>query len=161
MIKNYLYVTWLPVIPLPSLYARQVPLAMDCTDKHILISSAPLELLVLQLQHEGGSTVGVAGGSSASEGGLKPAAAVPGRPPSAQPGGAKLVTVRELSLFNVGRPVQDVALVSAAAADMVDKAIRGVDGLWSTADKLVLVQCDRCSGTRYTVVFVLWHMLAG
>lgn len=134
---------------------------MDCTDKHILISSAPLELLVLQLQYEGGSTAGAAG--SSSDGGLTPAAAVPGRPPSAPLGKAKLVAVRELSLFNVGRPVQDVALVSAAAAEMVDRAIRGMRGMRSSADKLVIVQCDRCSGTftRYAVVFVLWHMLAG
>lgn len=98
----------------------QVPLAMDCTDSHILISSAPLELLVLQLQPDSSSAPG---GLSASEG--LQAGAAPGRPPSAPAGKAKLVAVRELSLFNVGRPVQDVALVSAAAADMVEKVIRG------------------------------------
>lgn len=90
---------------------------MDCTDSHILIASAPLELLVLQL--EGGSTPGTPAGLSGAD-------AAPGRPPSAPAGKGRLVAVRELSLFNVGRPVQAVALVSAAAADMAHKATRGV-----------------------------------
>lgn len=84
---------------------------MDCTDNHILLASAPLELLVLQLEGFGSS-----GGNSGPD----------GRPSSAL-GKTSLVAVRELSLFNVGRPVQDVALVSAAAADMAQKALRGAD----------------------------------
>lgn len=91
---------------------------MDCTDSHILIASAPLELLVLQL--EGGSTPGTPAGLSGAD------AVSPARPPSAPAGKGRLVAVRELSLFNVGRPVQAVALVSAAAADMAHKATRGV-----------------------------------
>jgi hypothetical protein len=92
----------------------QVPLAMDCTEQHILIASAPLQLLVLQLEGPpaaaganllpaGRSSVGLAAGS----------------------GQHRLVAVRELSMFNVGRPVQDVALVSPAAADMARRMLRG------------------------------------
>lgn len=88
---------------------------MDCTDSHILIASAPLELLVLQLD---GGADGQPGLSAVDS-----AAAASGRPTAA--GKAKLVAVRELSLFNVGRPVQDVALVSAAAAEMAHKALQG------------------------------------
>jgi hypothetical protein len=94
---------------------------MDCTDSHILLASAPLELLVLQL--EGGSQTGTSAVSSASEG-VPPASSRPSTAPGAG-GKPRLVAVRELSLFNVGRPVQDVALVSAAAADMAQKALRG------------------------------------
>jgi hypothetical protein len=91
---------------------------MDCTDSHILLASAPLEILVLQL--EGGSPTGTSAVSAAAE--SVPAAS---SRPSTAPGKPRLVAVRELSLFNVGRPVQDVALVSAAAADMAHKAMRG------------------------------------
>jgi hypothetical protein len=90
---------------------------MDCSDNYIMIASAPLELLVLQL--EGASPSSAAAGPSAS------AEAASCRPPSAPSGKGRLVAVRELSLFNVGRPVQDVALVSAAAAEMAHKASRG------------------------------------
>ncbi|KAF8071370.1 R06F6.8 [Scenedesmus sp. PABB004] len=80
----------------------KVPLAMDCTEQHILLASAPLQLLLLQLQGGG------AGGG--------------GRPP-ASGGAARLVAVRELSLFNVGRPVAGVALVPAAAAEMAKRVL--------------------------------------
>lgn len=140
--------------------AQQVPLAMDCTDSHILICSAPLELLVLQLQPDGSSAAGAPGGPSASEGGLQGAAA-PGRPSTAPAGKARLVAVRELSLFNVGRPVQDVALVSVAAAGMAEKFIRGrlgVDMLraQSASQELWLFLV----GTATASSALTWHLLA-
>jgi hypothetical protein len=93
---------------------------MDCTEQHIVIASAPLELLVLQLE-----------GSPAAAATSRPAAAAggaSGKSPAGTGSGqqkARLVAVRELSLFNVGRPIAGVALVSAAAADMAHKALRG------------------------------------
>jgi hypothetical protein len=96
----------------------QVPLAMDCTEQCILIASAPLQLLVLQLE---GLPAAAAAGGSAS---LLPA----GRSSAGLAAGSgqrRLVAVRELSMFNVGRPVQDMALVSPAAADMAKRVLRG------------------------------------
>jgi hypothetical protein len=89
---------------------------MDCTEQHILIASAPLQLLVLQLE---GPTAAAAGmlPSGRSSAGL-----------AAGSGQRRLVAVRELSMFNVGRPVQDVALVSPAAADMAKRVLRGARG---------------------------------
>lgn len=76
----------------------RVPLAMDCTEQHVLVASAPLQLLLLQLE----------GGSSSSP--ARPA----GSSAAANSNSRRLVAVRELSMFNVGRPVCDVALVSPA-----------------------------------------------
>lgn len=84
---------------------------MDCTEQQIIIASAPLQLLLLQLEGaRGGSLPGPATASS--------------RPGSA-PQQRRLVAVRELCMFNVGRPVQDVALVPQAAADMARRLLKG------------------------------------
>lgn len=73
----------------------QAPLAMDCSGSHIVIASEPLELLVLELQLPRSAT------APAGSGTAKPASAA----------AARLVPVRELSMFNVGRPLLDIALV--------------------------------------------------
>lgn len=142
----------------------QVPLAMDCTDSHILIASAPLELLVLQLQGGGGvlagsSALGTTAASSAADGsgsGGGAAAGGGGRPPSAPGKGAKLVAVRELSLFNVGRPVQDVSLVSVAAAEMAHKALRGTLVGWrGDGFEFCVADRDACAhGSSLTCPFM-------
>jgi hypothetical protein len=90
---------------------------MDCTEQHILIASAPLQLLVLQL--EGPPAAAAAGAANLLPAGRSSAGLAAGS------GQRRLVAVRELSMFNVGRPVQDVALVSPAAADMAKRVLRG------------------------------------
>jgi len=83
---------------------------MDCTDQHILVASAPLQLLLLQLE-----TISAGPAAAAAAG------SVPGSSMAQQ----RLVAVRELSMFNVGRPVSGLALVSAAATDMAQRAMTG------------------------------------
>jgi hypothetical protein len=130
----------------------QVPLAMDCTEQHILIASAPLQLLVLQL--EGPPAAAAAAGANLLPAGRSSAGLAAGA------GQRRLVAVRELSMFNVGRPVQDVALVSPAAADMAKRVLRGAWVGQGFCKRVLNEVCAAGPGSlaaRLLSVCILWH----
>uniref|UniRef100_A0A383V6J0 RIC1 C-terminal alpha solenoid region domain-containing protein n=1 Tax=Tetradesmus obliquus TaxID=3088 RepID=A0A383V6J0_TETOB len=125
----------------------KVPLAMDCTEQHILIASAPLQLLVLQL--EGPPAAAAAAGSAA----LLPA----GRGlAGGSLGQRRLVAVRELCMFNVGRPVAEVALVSPAAADMAKRVLRGYDNMRPSSASARASSSSSASASPCHAVLLRW-----
>ncbi len=89
---------------------HQVPLAMDCLHQHIIIASEPLELTVLALElPTAAETASLAAGAP----GTAPGHARSNSSSNSKALGpqARLVPVRELSMFNPGRPLLDIALV--------------------------------------------------